>query len=35
MKLITLLLIGLAFFIQQSSVIAGLNVYIADFIKLL
>lgn len=34
-KLLTLLLIGLAVFIQQSSVIAGVNVSIADFITLL
>ncbi|MEI4298212.1 O-antigen ligase family protein [Staphylococcus aureus] len=34
-KLLTLLLIGLAVFIQQSSVIAGVNLSIADFITLL
>lgn len=34
-KYLTLLLIGLAVFIQQSSVIAGVNVSIADFITLL
>ncbi|TXN82337.1 O-antigen ligase domain-containing protein, partial [Staphylococcus aureus] len=34
-KYLTLLLIGLAVFIQQSSVVAGVNVSIADFITLL
>ncbi len=34
-KLLTLLLIGLAVFIQQSSVIAGVNVSIAELIILL